>query len=37
MMPSDRSTRGWEVAVAVFVVLGCFATAGYALIETFWG
>lgn len=29
--------HAWEIWVLLFVVLGCLATAGYAIGETFWG
>jgi hypothetical protein len=32
-----RGWYGWQVWVGVLVGLGCLATAGYAVIETFWG
>lgn len=35
-VPADQSRR-WQAVVAVFVALGCLATAGYAIVETFWG
>lgn len=30
----EAKWQGWVVAL---VVLGCLATAGYAIVETFWG
>lgn len=37
---SDRWTiawSGWQTMAGALVALGCIATAGYALVETFWG
>jgi hypothetical protein len=31
------SARVWQIWAAVLVALGCLATAGYAMVETFWG
>jgi hypothetical protein len=36
-MSAEHSSRAWQIWVGVFVSLGSLATAGYALIETFWG
>ena len=35
---SDQPSRSaWQGWVGAFVALGCLATAGYAVVETFWG
>jgi hypothetical protein len=31
------SSARWQVPVGIFVALGCLVTAGYAIVETFWG
>jgi hypothetical protein len=36
-MSRHASNARWQVPVALFVALGCLATAGYTWIETFWG
>ena len=33
---NDSSGR-WQLPVGLFVALGCLVTAGYAVVETFWG
>jgi len=35
--PVDAHEAKWQGWVFALVVLGCFATAGYAIVETFWG
>jgi hypothetical protein len=34
--PHAREAK-WQGWVLALVVLGCLATAGYAVVETFWG
>jgi hypothetical protein len=36
MAAAGASSR-WQLAVGALVALGCLLTAGYALVETFWG
>lgn len=35
--PVHAHEAKWQRWVAALVVLGCLATAGYAIVETFWG
>lgn len=35
--PVHAHQAKWQGWVAAFVALTCLATAGYAVIETFWG
>jgi hypothetical protein len=35
--PVHAHEAKWQIWVAALVVLGCLATAGYAIVETFWG
>lgn len=34
---AKRPERRWQMAVGLFVAVGCVATAAYAVVETFWG
>lgn len=36
-MSAEHSSRGWQIWVGVLVALGSLVTAGYAVVETFWG
>jgi hypothetical protein len=33
----EASSRRWQMIAGVMVLLGSLATAGYAVVETFWG
>jgi hypothetical protein len=35
--PPHAHRAKWQGWVLALVVLGCLATAGYAVVETFWG
>jgi hypothetical protein len=35
--PAHAHAAKWQGWLVAFIVLGCLATAGYAVIETFWG
>lgn len=34
---APASSARWQLAVGLFVAIGCLATAGYAFVENFWG
>jgi hypothetical protein len=35
--PPHAHQAKWQAWALVLVVLGCLATAGYAVVENFWG
>jgi len=35
--PVHAHEAKWQIWMIALVVLGCLATAGYAIVETFWG
>lgn len=35
--PPHAHQAKWQSWVLALVALGCLATAGYAIVETFWG
>lgn len=35
--PPHAHAAKWQGWVLALVVLGCLGTAGYAIVETFWG
>jgi hypothetical protein len=35
--PVHAHEAKWQAWVVALVALGCLATAGYAIVETFWG
>jgi hypothetical protein len=38
-VPADAAakSRRWQLLVGVLIAIGCLVTAGFAVVQTFWG